>query len=165
MYLYQELATRAEQGNPVRVGLIGAGKFGSMFLSQVPTTPGLEVAVIADLDPARALESCKTVGWPDDLIDKTRFVDDAMAMMQTGGVDVVVEATGNPAVGLTHAREAIRVEKLTHSTSNLQVLHDSASVKKYLDGAYISIILEIRNQETILWRLSFQGVSTAATQT
>ena len=26
MYLYQELATRAEQGNPVRVGLIGAGK-------------------------------------------------------------------------------------------------------------------------------------------
>ena len=45
MYLYQELATRAEQGNPVRVGLIGAGKFGSMFLSQVPTTPGLEVAV------------------------------------------------------------------------------------------------------------------------
>ena len=108
MYLYQELATRAEQGNPVRVGLIGAGKFGSMFLSQVPTTPGLEVAVIADLDPARALESCKTVGWPDDLIDKTRFVDDAMAMMQTGGVDVVVEATGNPAVGLTHAREAIR---------------------------------------------------------
>jgi predicted homoserine dehydrogenase-like protein len=108
MYLYQELAARAEQGNPVRVGLIGAGKFGSMFLSQVPTTPGLEVAVIADLDPARALESCKTVGWPDDLIDKTRFVDDAMAMMQTGGVDVVVEATGNPAVGLTHAREAIR---------------------------------------------------------
>ena len=43
MYLYQELATRAGQGNPVRVGLIGAGKFGSMFLSQVPTTPGLEV--------------------------------------------------------------------------------------------------------------------------
>ena len=108
MYIYQELAARAAAGDPVRVGLIGAGKFGSMFLSQVPTTPGLEVAVIADLDPARAKESCRTVGWPDDLIEKTRFVDDSMAMMAAGGVDVVVEATGNPVVGLVHAREAIR---------------------------------------------------------
>tara|TARA_B100000965_G_scaffold178500_1_gene148978 strand:- start:1099 stop:2421 length:1323 start_codon:yes stop_codon:yes gene_type:complete len=108
MYIYQELAARAAAGDPVRVGLIGAGKFGSMFLSQVPTTPGLEVAVIADLDPARAKESCRTVGWPDDLIGKTQFVDDSMAMMAAGGVDVVVEATGNPVVGLVHAREAIR---------------------------------------------------------
>ena len=108
MYIYQELAQRAAAGKSVRVGLIGAGKFGSMFLSQVPTTPGLEVAVIADLDPSRAKASCKSVGWPDDLIGKTKFVDDAMAMMQAGGVDVVVEATGNPVVGLVHAREAIR---------------------------------------------------------
>ncbi|HAD86567.1 MAG TPA: flagellar biosynthesis protein FlgA, partial [Rhodospirillaceae bacterium] len=108
MYIYQELAARAAAGDPVRVGLIGAGKFGSMFLSQVPTTSGLEVAVIADLDPARAKESCRTVGWSDDLIEKTRFVDDSMAMMAAGGVDVVVEATGNPVVGLVHAREAIR---------------------------------------------------------
>ena len=59
MYIYQELAARAAAGNPVRVGLIGAGKFGSMFLSQVPTTPGLEVAVIADLAPDRARQACK----------------------------------------------------------------------------------------------------------
>ena len=45
----------ARAGKPVRVALIGAGKFGSMFLSQVPHTPGLEVPVIVDLDPrARA---------------------------------------------------------------------------------------------------------------
>ena len=108
MYIYQELAARAAANKPVRVGLIGAGKFGSMFLSQVPTTQGLEVAVIADLDPSGAKLSCKNVGWPDDLVEKTQFVDDAMAMMQAGGVDVVVEATGNPVVGLVHAREAIR---------------------------------------------------------
>ena len=41
MYLYDELVKRADR--PVQVGLIGAGKFGSMFLSQVPTTLGLEV--------------------------------------------------------------------------------------------------------------------------
>ena len=108
MYIYQELAARAAAGKPVRVGLIGAGKFGSMFLSQVPTTPGLEVAVIADLSPDGARQSCREVGWSDELIEKTRFTDDALAMMQAGGVDVVVEATGNPVVGIRHAREAIR---------------------------------------------------------
>ena len=36
MFIYQDLAARAAAGNSVRVGLIGAGKFGSMFLSQVP---------------------------------------------------------------------------------------------------------------------------------
>lgn len=108
MYVYQELAARAAAGKPVKVGLIGAGKFGSMFLSQVPTTPGLEVAQIADLFPDRARQACRDVGWPDELIGKTVFTDDAMRMMQTSDVDVVVEATGNPIVGLVHAREAIR---------------------------------------------------------
>lgn len=107
MYLHRELAARAAAGRPVRVGLIGAGKFGSMFLSQVPTTKGLVVAVIADLDPERARQACKEVGWPDELIEKTRFTDDAGAMIRSGDVEVVVEATGNPAAGLRHAREAI----------------------------------------------------------
>jgi predicted homoserine dehydrogenase-like protein len=79
-----------------------------MFLSQVPTTPGLEVSVIADLDPARAMASCASVGWPASLVEGTCFVDDAVGMLREGGVDVVVEATGNPLVGLVHAREAIR---------------------------------------------------------
>ena len=59
MNLHRLLQQRAAAGRPVRVGLIGAGKFGSMFLTQVPTTPGLEVAVIADLDPERARAACR----------------------------------------------------------------------------------------------------------
>ena len=54
MSLNHLLKQRLQDKGPVRVGLIGAGKFGSMFLSQVPTTEGLEVSVIADLDPQRA---------------------------------------------------------------------------------------------------------------
>ena len=54
MNLHRLLQQRAAAGRPVQVGLIGAGKFGSMFLSQVPTMPGLEIAVIGDLDPERA---------------------------------------------------------------------------------------------------------------
>ncbi|MEK9671408.1 MAG: Gfo/Idh/MocA family oxidoreductase [Rhodospirillaceae bacterium] len=108
MYIYQELAARAAADKPVRVGLIGAGKFGSMFLSQVSTTPGLTVACIADLAPDRAKAACRNVGWADELIDNTEFTDNATRMMEKGGVDVMVEATGNPIVGIRHAREAIR---------------------------------------------------------
>lgn len=108
MFVYQELAARAAASKPVRVGLIGAGKFGSMFLSQVPTTQGLVVAQIADLDPGKAKAACRGVGWDSELIQQTTFTDDAVKMMQSGGIDVIVEATGNPVVGFHHAREAIR---------------------------------------------------------
>ena len=50
MNLHRMGLQRAAAGRPVRVGLIGAGKFGTMFLAQVPTMPGIDVAVIADLD-------------------------------------------------------------------------------------------------------------------
>ena len=111
MYLYRELSERARADEPVRVGLIGAGKFGSMFLSQVPTTLGLRVAAIADLEPDRAREACRRVGWSEALIADTRFTDDAVLMMARGDVDVVVEATGVPAAGITHARAAIAAGK------------------------------------------------------
>ncbi len=107
MYIYNDLLARAAGNTSVRVGLIGAGKFGSMFLSQVPTTPGLEVSIIADLDPARAQQSCRDVGWVEELISNTRFVDDAATLLESDDVDVVVEATGNPVVGLEHARAAV----------------------------------------------------------
>lgn len=108
MFVYQELLARAAADKAVRVGLIGAGKFGSMFLSQVPTTPALQVTTIADLRPDSARKACTEVGWNDAQIADVAFTDDAMAMMARSDVDVVVEATGNPVVGLLHAREAIR---------------------------------------------------------
>jgi predicted homoserine dehydrogenase-like protein len=110
MNLHHLLAKRAAAGKPVRVALIGAGKFGSMFLSQVPHTPGLEVPVIVDLDPDRAREACRTVGWDDRRIAATQFTGDGAAA--TGGnIEVIVEATGHPAAGIGHARAAIAAGK------------------------------------------------------
>ena len=103
MYLYSSLLQRETDSNPVRVGLIGAGKFGSMFLAQVPTTPGLVVTTIADLDPAQAMLRCREVGWDDARVASTEFVDDAEVMIRGDQVDVVVEATGHPAAGIKHA--------------------------------------------------------------
>src|SRR5438128_9211378 len=106
MNLHRLLNARRAAGKPVHVALIGAGKFGSMFLSQVPHTPGLEVPVIVDLDPERAREACRTVGWEQTRISATRFTDDGAAATSVG-IEVIVEATGNPAAGIRHARAAI----------------------------------------------------------
>ena len=97
-----------QRGRKVRVGLIGAGKFGSMFLAQVPSSPGIEVAAIADLTPDRAREACRRVGWSEERIAATRFTDDAPAMLRAGDIEVVVEATGHAPAGMAHARRAIR---------------------------------------------------------
>jgi len=110
MNLFSLLNARHAAGKPVRVALIGAGKFGSMFLSQVPHTRGLEVPVIVDLDPERAREACRTVGWDAERIAATTFTAD-VTKATSGNVDAIVEATGNPAVGIKHARAAIAAGK------------------------------------------------------
>ena len=107
MNLHRLLGKRLEEGRPVQVGLIGAGKFGSMFLSQVPSTPGIEVAAIADLAPDRARAACRRVGWTEERIAVTRFTDNAAAMMAMPEIEVVVEATGHAPAGIAHARRAI----------------------------------------------------------
>src|SRR5438445_13252108 len=110
MNLRHLLNARFAAGKPVHVALIGAGKLGSMFLSQVPHTPGLEVPVVVDLDPERAREACRTVAWDAARIAATSFTADA-AKATSGHIEVIVEATGNPAVGIRHARAAIAAGK------------------------------------------------------
>ncbi|SMX50424.1 NAD(P)H-dependent oxidoreductase [Maliponia aquimaris] len=107
MNLARLAAEAAERGTPVRAGLIGAGKFGSMFLSQVPSIAGLEVTAIADLDVQRARAACAAVGWEDTRISATTFVEDGAALAARDDVDVVIEATGHPRAGIRHARAAI----------------------------------------------------------
>jgi len=118
MSLYQLLQARAEQERPVRVVLIGAGKFGSMFLAQVRRTPGLHILGIADLSVERARKAMHDTGWDDGSYDassaakalstgSTFITDDACALINAGGVNVVIEATGVPEAGIKHATAAI----------------------------------------------------------
>ncbi len=111
MNLAKLAAERAADGRPVRAGLIGAGKFGSMFLAQVPTIAGLEVTAIADLDPDRAREACRAVGWGDAAISGAAFLDSGTALSARAEVDVVIEATGDPRAGIAHALAAIDAGK------------------------------------------------------
>ena len=99
MNLSAKLRARAEGGNPVRVGLIGAGKFGSMFLAQAHRTPGLDVVAIADLEPARAEAALGRVGWKGK---RPALIDDSERLIK-GDAEVVIDATGAPAAGIRHA--------------------------------------------------------------
>src|SRR5580692_1424430 len=92
MSLYRLARQRAAAGKPVKVGLIGAGKFGSMFLNQIPTMPGVEIAVIADLDPERARIACRAVGWDAAHVERTRFVASCAEACADPAVEVIVEA-------------------------------------------------------------------------
>ena len=118
MNLYAMLASRAEAGNPIRVGLIGAGKFGSMFLAQARLTPGIHIVGIADLDVPRARSAVLGASWPetqiaveglDDAVrsGRTAITEDAAALIGFGALDVVVEATGDPGAGVRHCLAAI----------------------------------------------------------
>ncbi|HEX3501181.1 MAG TPA: flagellar biosynthesis protein FlgA, partial [Stellaceae bacterium] len=114
MNLHAKLRERADAGRPVRVGLIGAGKFGSMFLAQAPRTAGLHVMAIADLSPERARQSLQRVGWTAEQYAARSFsqavehgstfiTDDAASLIAADGMEVVIDATGHPASGIHHA--------------------------------------------------------------
>ena len=111
MNLQSLLAARVQAGRPVRVGLIGAGKFGSMFLAQVPSIAGLEVALVCDRDIDRAKAACRTVGWDAGRIARTRFSERGRDTCLDQDLEVVVEATGDPAAGIAHALAAIEARK------------------------------------------------------
>ncbi len=122
MNLHAKLRERDAQGNPLRVGLIGAGKFAAMYLAQVPNTPGVHLTGIADLSPQNARASLQRVGWPAERYAAasleqaaaqggTHIGEDWRALAAHPAIDIVIEATGNPIAAVEHVLEAFRQGK------------------------------------------------------
>ena len=114
MSLHRQLAAREQ---PIRVGLIGAGKFGSMYLAQIPRTPGVHLVAIADLNPECACRNLERVGWAADRVKaasidaalkdgNTHVGDDWQALVRHPAIDIVVECTGSPVHAVDHCLEA-----------------------------------------------------------
>ncbi len=108
MNLSKLLAARAEANDPVRVGIIGAGKFGTMFLNQARLTPGLHIVGITDLNVERARQRCLVTGWTIELIGAvnpgaalrtgvTYLTFYSEEVVSSGALLGVIEATGDPA--------------------------------------------------------------------
>ena len=119
MNLYAKLLKRQADGKPVRIGLIGAGKFGSMYLAQVPKTPGVHLVGIADLSPANAKANLARVGWKpeqstassfEDAIAKgnTFVTDNWEALVKHPDIEIIVECTGNPVAAVDHILAAFK---------------------------------------------------------
>lgn len=122
MNLSSLLQARNASGRPVRVGLIGAGKFGSMVLSQARHIEGLHVVGVADLDVGKARASLARVGWSAEqygartLADAVKtgatcVLDDAAALAACDEIECIIEATGHPIAGVRHALAAIEGNK------------------------------------------------------
>ena len=117
MNLHSKLRQREAEGRPLRVGVIGAGKFAAMYLAQVPNTPGVHVAGIADLSPGNARAHLERVGWDParygaqslDSAFKDRCThvgEDWRALVAHPLIDIVIEATGNPIAAVDHGLAA-----------------------------------------------------------
>jgi predicted homoserine dehydrogenase-like protein len=113
MSLHRQLQQLAANNQSIKVGLIGAGKFGSMYLSQIPTTPGVQLVGIADLSPAGVKKNLERVGWKaeqtnakslDDAIKtgQTHISEDWQALVSHPAIDVIVECTGHPIAAVDH---------------------------------------------------------------
>lgn len=118
MNLHRMLLQRQAAGRPVTVGVVGAGKFGTMFLAQARTTQGMHVVAVADLNVSRAKSQLRMASWPDEqsaatsLDDavktgRTLLTDDTEAMIAHPGIEVIVEATGDPRTGIRLSSLAI----------------------------------------------------------
>src|SRR5450759_3089236 len=117
MNLFSKLQQRQAAGNPLRVGLIGAGKFGSMYLAQVPKIPGVHLVGIADLALAGAKANLERVGWKAEQFAAVSL-DDALAKGNTHvgedweqlgahpKIDIIVESTGKPLAAVEHCLAA-----------------------------------------------------------
>jgi predicted homoserine dehydrogenase-like protein len=115
--LYSKLRQRADR--PLRIGVIGAGKFGAMYIAQVPRTPGVHLVGIADLSPGNARANLERVGWAahaygaaslDQAVreKRTHLSDDWQALVAHPAIDIIIESTGNPPAAVEHALAAFR---------------------------------------------------------
>ena len=117
MSLHCQLQQRQADGKPIRIGLIGAGKFGSMYLAQVPCTPGVHLVGIADLSPDAARSNLARVGWAPSRLSavsldaaprdgNTHVGDDWQALVRHPAIDIIVECTGAPLAAVVHVLAA-----------------------------------------------------------
>lgn len=112
--LARDLAVRADSGRPIRIGLVGAGEMGTDIVSRVAHMPGIEIGAISELKPGAARKSVEIAYGSDDRVQevsnadganaameggKVAVTDNVNALLEAGLIDVVVDATGVPAVG------------------------------------------------------------------
>ena len=112
--LARDLLARADTGKPIRIGLIGSGEMGTDIVTRVAHMSGIEIGAICDLNIARARSAVdiayqsdghhRDASGPDQLNaameqGKVAITSASSDILNSGLIDVVIDATGVPAVG------------------------------------------------------------------
>lgn len=174
------LAERERGSRPIKVGIIGTGKFGGGLVTQISRMKGMVVSAIADIKPEHARYAYNTaygdveVGTADspqaleEAIHAGRFtvVEDGLQVAQADGLDVVVEATGLTEVGAKMASATlaagnhlvmVNVETDVTIGALLRRKADSAGVVYSLvDGDQPGVVM---NMLEWAWSLGFEIVA------
>jgi predicted homoserine dehydrogenase-like protein len=121
------LAARAEAGNPLRFGMIGAGYMGRGIANQVLNyVPGMELSAICNRSLPAAIAAYTDFGVPRDRIveastpdqlqdalnaGKFAVTSDPAVLCNASGLEVLVEATGHVEHGAQVTMQAIAAGK------------------------------------------------------
>lgn len=112
--LAKDLSDRARAGKPVRVGLVGSGEMGTDIVTRAAMMDGVDVAAICEINVPSAHKAVEIAhregghgqdaGTADEINaaienGKTAITDKTDALLESGLIDVVIDATGIPAVG------------------------------------------------------------------
>ena len=124
--IHQALSKRDENNNPIRVGIIGAGKFGAALVSQIYQMKGMVVSLVADLELENAKAAYISNGvWESDLVraraeaevetaiskNRPTITTDGLLVCQSESIDVVVDTTGSPEAGAIFGEQALLHKK------------------------------------------------------
>lgn len=169
----ERLLALDEAGKPIRVSIIGCGRFGSMMVAQIRRAPGMTVSVVCDADGQRALNALGLAGYDPDSAVTTSGLEDANDVIRRGGlvvtdsadtaiqaeVDVVVEATGSPDAGARHCFEAISAGRhIVNVTVEADVLV-GPMLKQMADQAGVVYSLVYGDQPAVIEELYDWAVS------
>lgn len=162
MNLHSLLQEREAANNPIKVGLIGAGRYGTMYMAQARNIPGIHVVGIADLNLDRARGALDLVEWPkDQVVDtaaealetgKTALVTDAFELLNSD-IDVIVEATGNPIASINHALKAFETGKHVIMVTVEGDALAGPALQKRAEKAGVVYSMAYGDQPALIWEL------------
>lgn len=169
----ERLLALEEKREPIRVAVVGCGRFGSMMLAQILRAPGMEVAVACDIDGKRATDALATSGYEPDSLSyssdvsiandsirrRITVVTENIDVATQAEVDVVVEATGNPDLGAKHASDAISAGKHVVMVNVEADVLVGLALKRMADEASVVYSLAYGDQPAVIEELYDWAVS------
>ena len=114
-----------KRGNPIKVGLIGAGQMGSEIITQLEKVKGIRIVSVVDISLEKALAGYKYLKKDVEIV-KTNNIKEAEKAICSGKkiastnyklatslpqIEVVIEATGSIEMGALVALDAINNKK------------------------------------------------------